>query len=175
MSVARRRSCGIVMRWSLVGVGAGLEGRRVEGRLPVCTVRTGGNPGVAEAQGPHRCTAVVLDVQSRVVAGVRVVDILNLPGLALRLVAGEGGRDNTIRWVHVSELEDPTPWLKGGELLLTTGMGLEKSPRALGGGVVVFDAHGQPLAAAPPSAEGRVSGVWKEVRRSRRDGTGFSL
>jgi purine catabolism regulator len=29
--------------------------------------------------------------------------------------------------VHVSELEDPTPWLKGGELLLTTGMGVEKS------------------------------------------------
>jgi purine catabolism regulator len=28
----------------------------------------------------------------------------------------------------VSELEDPTPWLKGGELLLTTGMGIGKTP-----------------------------------------------
>ena len=29
-----------------------------------------------------------------------------------------------MRWVHISELEDPTPWLSGGELLLTTGMQL---------------------------------------------------
>ena len=29
-----------------------------------------------------------------------------------------------MRWVHISELEDPTPWLSGGELLLTTGMAL---------------------------------------------------
>jgi purine catabolism regulator len=62
------------------------------------------------------------------VTAVRVGDILNLPGLALKLVAGGGGRDHPVRWVHVSELEDPTPWLKGGELLLTTGMGLEKTP-----------------------------------------------
>jgi len=59
---------------------------------------------------------------------VRVGDILRMPGLALTLVGGKAGRNRTIRWVHVSELEDPTPWLKGGELLLTTGMGLGKSP-----------------------------------------------
>src|SRR5207248_11160187 len=29
------------------------------------------------------------------------------------------------RWVHISELPDPTPWLSGGELLLTTGMQLK--------------------------------------------------
>ena len=33
-----------------------------------------------------------------------------------------------IRWVHASELEDPTPWLKGGELILTTGMGVGATP-----------------------------------------------
>jgi purine catabolism regulator len=59
---------------------------------------------------------------------VRIGDILRLPGLALSLAGGEAGLDRTVRWVHVSELEDPTPWLKGGELLLTTGMGLGKSP-----------------------------------------------
>jgi purine catabolism regulator len=59
---------------------------------------------------------------------VRIGEILRMPGLALSLVAGKAGRDRIIRWVHVSELEDPTPWLKGGELLLTTGMGLGKSP-----------------------------------------------
>lgn len=56
---------------------------------------------------------------------VTVRDILDTRDLALNLVAGRGGGANRIRWAHVSELEDPTPWLKGGELLLTTGMGLE--------------------------------------------------
>jgi purine catabolism regulator len=30
-----------------------------------------------------------------------------------------------VRWVHITELIDPTPWLSGGELLLTTGLQLE--------------------------------------------------
>ena len=42
----------------------------------------------------------------------------------IRLVAGEEGLDRPVRWVHISELADPTPWLSGGELLLTTGMNL---------------------------------------------------
>jgi purine catabolism regulator len=29
-----------------------------------------------------------------------------------------------VRWVHITELTDPTPWLSGGELLLTTGLQL---------------------------------------------------
>ena len=33
--------------------------------------------------------------------------------------------DAPVRWVHISELADPTPWLSGGELLLTTGMALD--------------------------------------------------
>jgi len=45
--------------------------------------------------------------------------------LDVRLVAGEAGLGQAVRWVHISELEDPTPWLSGGELLLTTGMRLE--------------------------------------------------
>jgi len=48
-----------------------------------------------------------------------------LRDLDIRLVAGEAGLDRPIRWVHISELADPTPWLSGGELLLTTGMNLE--------------------------------------------------
>jgi len=57
-----------------------------------------------------------------------VQDILNVPGLALRPLAGEAYADRPVRWVHLSELEDPTPWLKGGELLLTTGGGIGTSP-----------------------------------------------
>jgi DNA-binding PucR family transcriptional regulator len=55
---------------------------------------------------------------------VTVKDLLVVPDPPLRLLAGEDGAEQPIRWVHASELEDPTPWLKGGELILTTGMGV---------------------------------------------------
>jgi hypothetical protein len=45
--------------------------------------------------------------------------------LGAELLAGEAQLDSPVRWVHISELPDPTPWLSGGELLLTTGMALE--------------------------------------------------
>ncbi|HEY6593315.1 MAG TPA: PucR family transcriptional regulator ligand-binding domain-containing protein, partial [Asanoa sp.] len=49
-----------------------------------------------------------------------------LRDLEVRLVAGEAGIDSAVRWVHISEIVDPTPWLSGGELLLTTGLQLER-------------------------------------------------
>jgi purine catabolism regulator len=57
-----------------------------------------------------------------------VRDLLDLPGLGLSVVAGREGLDNEIRWAHTSELADPTRWLSGGELLLTTGLGPKGSP-----------------------------------------------
>src|SRR6188472_609150 len=45
--------------------------------------------------------------------------------LDVRIVGGRGGLDRAVRWVHISELHDPTPWLSGGELLLTTGLQLD--------------------------------------------------
>jgi purine catabolism regulator len=45
------------------------------------------------------------------------------------LLAGEAGLDVPVRWVHISELLDPTPWLSGGELLLTTGLALDGPDR----------------------------------------------
>jgi PucR family transcriptional regulator, purine catabolism regulatory protein len=44
--------------------------------------------------------------------------------LGLKLVSGEEAAQRNVRWVHSTELADPTPWLKGGELLLTTGLAL---------------------------------------------------
>jgi PucR family transcriptional regulator, purine catabolism regulatory protein len=44
--------------------------------------------------------------------------------LGLELVSGEDAAQAHVRWVHSTELPDPTPWLKGGELLLTTGIQL---------------------------------------------------
>jgi purine catabolism regulator len=43
------------------------------------------------------------------------------------VLAGEANLDAPVRWVHISELEDPTPWLSGGELLLTTGLAVESA------------------------------------------------
>src|SRR5687767_3073811 len=49
--------------------------------------------------------------------------------MGLDLATGEAGADAPVRWVHISELPDPTPWLSGGELLLTTGIQLESEER----------------------------------------------
>ncbi|SCF03591.1 PucR family transcriptional regulator [Micromonospora mirobrigensis] len=43
---------------------------------------------------------------------------------APRLVAGEAGLDRRVRWVHVAEVPDIATLLGGGELVLTTGIGL---------------------------------------------------
>jgi purine catabolism regulator len=50
-----------------------------------------------------------------------------LRDLDLPLLAGDANAEAPVRWVHISELEDPTPWLSGGELLLTTGMSLRSA------------------------------------------------
>ncbi len=52
-----------------------------------------------------------------------------LRSLDLRLLAGEAALEVPVRWVHISELEDPTPWMSGGELLLTTGLQLDTPKR----------------------------------------------
>jgi purine catabolism regulator len=50
--------------------------------------------------------------------------------LGLKVAAGAGtAGEREIRWVHITELLDPTPWLSGGELLLTTGIRLENADK----------------------------------------------
>jgi purine catabolism regulator len=53
--------------------------------------------------------------------------------LGLELASGHESAQAHVRWVHSTELSDPTPWLRGGELLLTTGIQLDgpKSQREL--------------------------------------------
>ena len=49
--------------------------------------------------------------------------ILALPyANRLRLVAGASGGGNEIRWVHILEEPKYTAWLKGGELILLSGV-----------------------------------------------------
>ena len=58
--------------------------------------------------------------------------LLEDSGLGLELVAGHRGMDvrGPVRWAHISEIPDPTPWLEGGEILLTTGLGVRDSEDA---------------------------------------------
>jgi PucR family transcriptional regulator, purine catabolism regulatory protein len=44
--------------------------------------------------------------------------------MGLTLLSGEEAAEAPVRWVHISELPDPTPWLSGGEMILTTGLQL---------------------------------------------------
>jgi len=59
-----------------------------------------------------------------------VADIVAIDALQVTLRGGHSGSDRPVRWVHISELQDPTPWLRGGELLLTTGLPLRSGPSA---------------------------------------------
>ena len=52
-----------------------------------------------------------------------------LADVEVTLLAGEDALDAPVRWVHISELADPTPFLSGGELLLTTGLALDTPKR----------------------------------------------
>ena len=54
-----------------------------------------------------------------------------LRDLDVRLLCGEAATDLPVRWVHITELKDPTPFLSGGELLLTTGMQLNTPQRQI--------------------------------------------
>ncbi|WP_343240017.1 PucR family transcriptional regulator ligand-binding domain-containing protein [Streptomyces sp. SID12488] len=56
-----------------------------------------------------------------------VADVLALPVLAdgqPQVVTGVPHLDRPVGWVHITELTDPASFLKGGELVLTTGMPL---------------------------------------------------
>jgi DNA-binding PucR family transcriptional regulator len=47
--------------------------------------------------------------------------------LGLDLASGQDAAGRHVRWVHSTELVDPTPWLRGGELLLTTGLQIDSA------------------------------------------------
>ena len=109
-------------------------------------------------------------------ASVALSLLLAHPGLGLRQVAGPPG-DRLVSTVGTTEIEDPTPYLVGGELLLTAGVRLPHDPEgvdtyvarvvaagvtALGFGVfpvhpevpaelaAACDRHGLPLLRLPP-------------------------
>jgi purine catabolism regulator len=58
--------------------------------------------------------------------GLTVDELLQAPALQLRLLAGGDGVGRKVSWAHVSDLEDPTPWLLGAELIMTTGLAVPR-------------------------------------------------
>jgi PucR family transcriptional regulator, purine catabolism regulatory protein len=56
-----------------------------------------------------------------------VADVLKLaPFSEAQVVAGKGGMNKPIAWVHVASVPDAPVWLNGGELVLTTGHNVPK-------------------------------------------------
>lgn len=55
---------------------------------------------------------------------ITVRRLSDAPDLRITIRSGHEHVDREISWAHVSELDDPTAFLSGGELLLTTGVSL---------------------------------------------------
>jgi hypothetical protein len=53
---------------------------------------------------------------------MRLRELFGLSQLGLRLLTGEAQLDREIRWVHSTDLMDPSQYLGGGELILTSGL-----------------------------------------------------
>ncbi|SRR5579875_295067 len=94
------------------------------------------------------CGAVTLTLRE-------ILDLEPLRTARPRVLAGRGRLDEIVRWVHVTELPDIAYLLRGGELLLTTGMAIAGSSR-------VQERYIAELAAA------RVSGLVVELGRNFR-------
>ena len=63
-----------------------------------------------------------------------IAEVLTLPVIrdgSPRLVAGLAGSGHRVRWVHAAEVADIAHLLRGGELVLTTGIALPAEPAAL--------------------------------------------
>ncbi|MFZ0040033.1 MAG: amino acid permease [Solirubrobacteraceae bacterium] len=67
------------------------------------------------------------DLASQHAAGLTVADALQMEVLRrgdARVATGNTGLDRIVRWVHTGEIADIAGYLRGGELLLTAGLGL---------------------------------------------------
>ena len=78
----------------------------------------------------ERHSATTLQLGHTAAVPVSLRDLVAAPALDLDVRAGEDRLDRPVRWVAVSEHEDPTPWLAGGELVLFTGVRLPPRPVA---------------------------------------------
>lgn len=64
-------------------------------------------------------------------ADLTVSDVARDARLHLRIAVGGPALDRHVRWAHSTELLDPRPYLRGGELVLTVGSGLTDPERCI--------------------------------------------
>ncbi|MFE4604036.1 PucR family transcriptional regulator [Kitasatospora indigofera] len=57
-----------------------------------------------------------------------VRDLLAIPALRLNLAAGAAGLGRTVEAAHASETANPSVWMEGGEVVMTTGLLLGTDP-----------------------------------------------
>lgn len=60
--------------------------------------------------------------------GVTLAGLLAVPEFRLTCIAGSDALDREVRWVHTTELLDPSQYLRGGELVCTVGTSLHDGP-----------------------------------------------
>ena len=104
-------------------------GTRAAPRPPVGrTAPTGGRP--TPRAGPTGLSPLAGTGRIDRVMPPTLASLVQHPALKLTVLAGgRTGSTPPVRWVHTSELDDPTPYLEGGELLLTTGLKLGRRRR----------------------------------------------
>jgi PucR family transcriptional regulator, purine catabolism regulatory protein len=73
--------------------------------------------------------------------GLSVGDLAGMSHLGLTVRAGQAGLAREVEWAHVCELEDPTPWMDGSGLILTTGMAIPRTAAAQSAYVQRLDSH----------------------------------
>jgi PucR family transcriptional regulator, purine catabolism regulatory protein len=59
-----------------------------------------------------------------------VAELAQAPDLHLQVVAGRAGLSRAVEAVYIGDLDDPTPWMVQGSVVLTTGPRLEADPQS---------------------------------------------
>lgn len=76
----------------------------------------------AKSSGRTNCDRLAIEGAMTISVG----DLVRMAHLGCSVIAGSAGLDREIHWAHVCELRDPLPWLKGGELVMTTGLAIPR-------------------------------------------------
>jgi purine catabolism regulator len=60
---------------------------------------------------------------------ITVQELLDTYSLSLKGIAGLAGTHRLITWAHAVDLPDPWRWVSAGNLVMTTGVGIPRTPR----------------------------------------------
>ncbi len=106
-------------------------------------------------------------------AYLKVRDALEHGSLqAARVVAGEPGLSREVLWAHVIDMPDPAPWVRPGQLLLTTGFAWPTQEREVRELIRLLDERG--LAAVGLAVPGYLK-KFSDAAREQADALGLPL